>query len=282
MNDEDTVAKLHALADELESEGLDVSSLRALEHEIAAAEAPPTVLGRLMHRTRTSIAHHWGHAVAEVRQSRQVMQLIGVSVRGERELSEEERAAIREQLLDVFRMVPAGVLVGTNAVLPVPGTSLVTPWVLLKLGLLPSRWREAYLLDRLRRQHEQLSAGGNHDAAARLRGLHDQVERDAIRRDSVRSDAGLLTHWDQNENGRWDDDEREAYLAELFRMRGLVSSHWSAKRWFVDYQHEVFGAVRLSELAEHVPPEQDMLVCFDGQSGWVSLRHLLGANPVLV
>ena len=281
MNHDDTVARLHALADELESEGVNVSSLRDLEREVNVAEAPPTVLGRLVHQTKASLAEHWRHALAEVRQSQQVMQLVGASVRGEKELSEEERAAIREQLLDVFRMVPAGVLVGTNAVLPVPGTSLVTPWVLLKLGLLPSRWREAYLLDRLRKQHEQLAQGGHDGAAQRLLDLHDRVESDARRREVVRTDAGLLTHWDHNANGLWDDDEREAYLSELFRMRGLVSANWTAKRWFVDYQHEVFGAVRLSVLAAQVPPTQDMLVCFDGQSGWVSLRHLLGANPVL-
>ena len=53
----------------------------------------------------------------------------------------------KSQLSNLFRLVPAGLIAAANAVLPIPGTSMLTPMLLKKAKLLPSRWREAHMLN---------------------------------------------------------------------------------------------------------------------------------------
>ena len=39
----------------------------------------------------------------------------------------KEADQVREQMLDIIRVVPASIIAAANAALPVPGTSVVTP-----------------------------------------------------------------------------------------------------------------------------------------------------------
>ena len=274
----DGVLLLTTIADELEAEGLEVGDLRDLSEELALIEAPPGLLHRVTKRARKLAIEHWQHLVGELEESREAMSLIRARARGDRELSDEEREAIREQMLDLVRLFPAGLIAAVNWALPMPGTSLLTPWLLVKLGLMPSRWRESHLLDQLHKQQEYLQRTGHGAQAERIGEILLRLETQAEQRELIQRETRLLTHWDRNRNGVWDESELEAYTLEVERLRGLAVTQASRKRWFFELDGEVFGAARLSELGNFDELDQaakSLLVCFDGRTGWVALEHLL-------
>lgn len=276
---------LQAIVIKLEAGGYDATELRALQIEFDVLERPPGLLTRMTVQAKLRAGHHWTAFVGELRESKEAM---GIGLRRVvgGQLSPEERDKLRAQIVDLVKVFPAGLIAAANAAFPVPGTGMFTPWILNRLGLMPSRWREAHLLSVLRQQHDALTAAGYDHAADALSRLHDRVERQADAREQAGSRARLLTHWDANNNGRWDDDERAAYLQELTRVRGLAERLAARKRWYIDDDGAVFGALRLSELvadselAEHLHDEA-LLVCYDGKSGWLALPHLLGVAPQL-
>ena len=274
---------LHAIVIELQQQGYDAVELQSLELEFHVLERPPGLLTRMTAKARTSAGRHWSAFVGELQESKEAVGL-GLRRMIGGELSAEERDKVRAQIVDLVKVFPAGLIAAANSAFPVPGTGVFTPWILNRLGLMPSRWREAYLLEQLRQHATRLSDAGHTSAAAALTRLRDEVERDADRRERVGRGARLLTHWDSNRNGVWDDDERAAYLREVARVRDLADRFAARKQWYIEDEGEVFGAVRLSELlddgdlSEHLDNEA-LLVCYDGTSGWVALPHLLGRRP---
>ncbi|MEX1362533.1 MAG: hypothetical protein AB1Z98_05365 [Nannocystaceae bacterium] len=275
--------RLSELTGRLGRAGYDVASLRELELELSVIERPPGLLRRVSGRMRDTAGRHWRNFVGELQESGKVMALLARRAAG-RPLSAEERAEIRDQIVDLVKVFPAGIIAAANSAFPVPGTGMFTPWILARLDLMPSRWREAHLLDQLRKQKAKLLAQGFAREAAELDQIESDMEAAAARRDAVAADATLLTHWDSNRNGQWDPEERQAYLDELERLRGLALRHRARKRWFLWDRGEIFGALRLSELldddevGEHLH-DDELLVCFDGKSGWVALPDLLGRMP---
>ena len=87
---------------------------------------------------------------------------------------------------------------------PIPGTSVFTPWLLARLGLMPSRWREAHLLDQLRKEAARLRQAGHSEQAKRVSRLGSDLEAEANARERAAHEASLLTHWDANQNGIWE------------------------------------------------------------------------------
>lgn len=269
----DDARALAAIADELEAQGLEVGELRDLTEELSIIERPPGLFRRVTKRARDLAAQQWSHLVGELEESREAMALL--RERGDRELSEEEREAIREQMMDLVRLFPAGLIAAVNTALPVPGTSVFTPWLLVKLGLMPSRWRESHLLDQLRKQEELLQRTGHAAQAERIGEILLHLETEAEQRELIQRETRLLTHWDQNRNGLWDEDELEAYGEEVDKVRGLVETHAARKRWFFEHEGEVYGAARMSELDNLEEAAKSLLICFDGKTGWVALEHVL-------
>ncbi|MCH9685244.1 MAG: hypothetical protein K0V04_27660 [Deltaproteobacteria bacterium] len=275
--------RLDALTVRLGAAGYDVASLQELRLEIEVLERPPGLVKRVTGRARVAAGRHWRNFVGELQESREVMGLLLGRVQGG-QLSAEQRDKIRDQLVDLVKVFPAGIIAAANSAFPVPGTGMFTPWILARLDLMPSRWREAHLLRQLELQKQRLLEAGFADEAAQLGGIEDAVELEAARRDAVGADAGLLTHWDANRNGVWDPEERAAYKTELARLRDLAGRLSARKRWFLEDRGQVFGALRLSEvlddddLAEHLG-DDGLLVCFDGKTGWVALPDLLGRAP---
>lgn len=274
---------LSALADRLAAEGYDAGPLRELQDELEALERPPGLITRMTQRARQSAGHHWRNFVGELKESREAAGLLlGRLVGGE--LSLEERDKVRAQLVDLVKVFPAGLIAAANSAFPVPGTGMFTPWILARLGLMPSHWREAHLLDQLRKQRALLQQAGRNEAAAQLADLADRIEQEADARDAVGDSAHVLTHWDRNRNGRWDPEEITAYLVELERLRGLAERFAARKAWYIEDSGAIFGALRLTELSgdpdlrEHLY-DDSLLVCFDGKSGWVALPDLLGRVP---
>lgn len=270
----DDAELLASIADELEAKGVAVDELRELSVELEILEHPPGLLRRVTVRARELAAAQWQHFVGELQESREAMVLI--RERGERELTPEEREIVRDQLLDLVRLFPAGLIAALNSALPVPGTSVLTPWLLVKLGLMPSRWRESHLLDQLRRQRELLANTGHAAQAERIDEILQHLETEAEQREMIRREAVLLTHWDSNRNGVWDEDELDAYTREVTKVRNLLVTHAARKRWFFELDGEVYGAARLSDLDDLKAAAKSLLICFDGKTGWVALEHVLG------
>ena len=274
----DDAGVLAQIADELEAEGFEVEGLRDLTEELTLIERPPGLLRRVTKRARDVAAKQWSHLVGELEESREAVTLLRARVRGERELTEEERAVVREQMMDLVRLFPAGLIAAVNTSLPIPGTSVFTPWLLVKLGLMPSRWREAHLLDQLRKQMETLERTGHAAQAKRIGEILLHMETEAEEREEIKRETRLLTHWDENRNGLWDESELQAYGREVERVRELMQTQAAHKRWFFEHEGEVFGAARLTELGDFDQADQttkSLLVCYDGKTGWVALEHVL-------
>lgn len=272
---------LHDLVAQMEAEGYDATDLRELEAELETVERPPGLVRRLGARAREAAAQQWARFVGELRESGEAMRLISTSMRGERSLTPEERDKVRSQVLDLVRIFPAGIIAAANSAFPIPGTGLFTPWILLRLGLMPSHWREAHVIEQLRKKQRAAQAAGHHDTARRFGAVAERIEHEAERRDKVGHDADLLTAWDRNGNKRWDPSEIQAYLAELAKVKDFAQRFPARREWYFCENGEVFGAERLSEIGEVDIEGRTgrLLVCFSGKTGWVSLAHVFGATP---
>jgi len=274
---------LAQLAERLAAEQYDAREILELQVELEALDRPPSLFTRLTASARQAAADHWQNFVAELGESQEAMAIVIARACG-REISPEDADKVRAQLLDLVRVFPAGLIAAANSAIPIPGTGIFTPWVLHRLGLMPSRWRESHLLGRLRTQSELLRKAGHAREALAVEELHTQLEKECDRRDQTRKDAAVLTHWDANKNGRWDPDEMQLYRTELERLREVAKRFYTRKLWFLDMQGEIYGAMRLSELVEdpeirdHLE-DDDLLVCHDGKTGWVALPDLLGRQP---
>ena len=188
-------------------------------------------------------------------------------------VSEAEADTVRAQLFDMIRVVPAAFIAVANAAIPIPGSSMVTPWLLHRLGFMPSRWREAHLIDQLTAEVERLNHAGLASEASALQAVATDIEACAVRRERVAIDAATLTYWDANNNGIWDDDERTAYADAVTRISQRWRTDFTRKRWFLLHEGVVIGPIRASEIASE--PEPGLLICWDGLSGWVALTHVL-------
>jgi len=270
--------RLIELASQFKAAGVDAAELRRMQTELDMLESPPGLFSRLTRSARAAAGRQWANIVGELKESGELMGILRRRIAEGERLSEAEADKVRAQVLDMMRMVPAGVIAVANSALPVPGTGLLTPWILARLGLMPSRWREAHLLDQLRKASEHLREQGLHEQAARIDALGRELEDEADARDRAAHDAALLTHWDANDNGQWDTEERATYATALEAMMREARARAAQKRWFLSIDHQVFGPVRLSEISA-ATSHDGLLVCFDGKSGWFALDHLLGGDP---
>lgn len=266
---------LGAVADCLERKGLvqDARSMRGLSAQVIETRRPAGLFSRMKTSLAKKAQEQWGHVVGELRESRDVWRLIKVRLSGQR-LSPEEVFKIKAQLLDIFRVIPAGSLEVANAALPVPGTGLFTPWLLAKTGLLPSQWREAYTLKALEKEYEHLRASGAAQEAVKVREVMALLEEEALHREEVANQCALLAHWDLNENGKWDASERAAYEKAVAEMKARVDKLGHQKRWYLQFHFQIFGPVFLNEIVDR-DPQWPLLVSLDGKGDWVSVNDLL-------
>ncbi len=263
-------ARVDALADELEARGLDVADLRLVADELAVVQQPPGRLGRLLARLKGKLKQQWGHVRGELKETGEGLSILRARLDRKEKLTPEEREAVRAQVADLVRILPAGLFAAANAVLPIPGTSLLTPKLLQKMGLLPSRWREAHMLKTLQDQADSLRAGGLEAEAGEVEQLAGEIEAEADAREEVERNATLLAVWDKNENARWDDDEKTAYRAELLRTIGLADTRGVERRWYLRLEGRVMGPIALRSLLD-APDGLDpnLLVCFGDRTAWV-------------
>jgi len=261
-----------------EEEGIDVEVLETLEIEVQVLTTPPGLLGRLRAKVSALVTEQWSHVQCEFDESGEAIELISRQVRDDQELSPAQRDRVREQVLDLMRAVPAGLFAVVNAALPIPATGLLTPFILRKAGLLPSRWREAHMLHKLQTQADELRSAGKQASADRIDALRTSIEKGAGHREQAEQQAELLSHWDINRNGQWDEDELAAYQTELLRLRQHLVEDAAENDWYFKSDGLVFGPLRISEFLDRgLELKEELLVCFAGRSGWVDL-HDLAAN----
>jgi hypothetical protein len=276
-------ATLDRLTQELSDGGYDTRALLEIRVEMELIDRPPGLITRMTQAAKKAASKHWGNLVGELSESKEAMAIIMAQMKGE-PVSAADRDKVRAQMVDLVKLFPAGLIAAANSAFPVPGTGLFTPWILSRLGLMPSRWREAHLLDTLIKERDRLRADGRSREADELDKLRAQLEHDVEEKEEAAKNAGLLTHWDRNRNGEWDADEIAEYKQELEKLRGVAMRFSHRKHWFLETEGEIFGPLRLSELSEdpdckgHLE-DDDLLVCYDGKSGWVALPDLLGRDP---
>ena len=269
------IERLQQVAVRLEAHGVDVAELRDLETEVAANERPPGFLGKLGGKAKAALRTQWSNLRGEAGETKEAFALLVRRIKRKEPMAAEEADKVKAQLIDVVKIVPAGVFAAANFALPIPGTAILTPMLLAKMGLMPSRWRDAHVLRTLREEAKRLRAEGHGEEANELDVLRAEVESEADQREKISLNADLLTQWDANASGDWDDDEKAAYRKELERLRGLLDSRGASKRWFLRLGPETWGPVRISSLLpEAEEMDEDLLVCYNGRSGWVDLQDL--------
>lgn len=263
--------RLAALIAQLDDAGIEVASLTAVLQELEVIEAPPGFFGRVRKKVWNKARTQWSHVVGELQESGE---MVGLLTRRIREpLAPEDADRVRAQMLDLMRVLPAGFIAAANWALPIPGTSVLTPWLLNRLGLMPSRWREAHVLHELRIKREGLLAEGKVEEAKKIEDIEQAIEAEADRREEARVSAELLTHWDANDNGKWDVEEVAAYKSEITRLQRVAQERGAQKRWFACAEGQVFGPMRLTELLG-ASVEAQLLVCYESSSAWVLLSDL--------
>ena len=267
--------RLSKVVASMESRGVDVSTLRSIEIELAVNDRPPGFLGKFRQKAKVVLRAQWQNLRGEAGETNEAFVLLVRRFRKKQPLHPAEADKVRAQLVDLVKMVPAGVLATANAAMPIPGTSVFTPMLLSKMGLMPSRWRNAHVLRQLRREAKRLRAEGHSEEADELDAFRGEVEVAADEREKLSRNADLLTQWDANDSGEWEDDEKATYRQELERLRGLLLSKGMRKRWFLRLGSETWGPVRISALLpEAEEMDEDLLVCYDGRTGWVDLQDL--------
>jgi hypothetical protein len=142
---------------------------------------------------------------------------------------------------------------------------------------MPSRWREAHILDELETEITRLRAEGLDEEANALDEIFHDIEDEADAREQVAKEAAVLTYWDENKNGIWDAEERAAYRAAVSNIAARVRDSSHKKNWFLLHEESVIGPVRLNSF-EHDEVGTELLVCWQGKSGWVILQDVLDSH----
>jgi len=267
---------LDRLVDDLDAHGVDSSGLRALQSELGDLEHPPGFFARMSKKVKDTLRRNWGHVLGEMHETARLVSLVRKAMRhGRGALTAEERSEARAQVADLLRMAPASAVFLALEVFPLPGTAVFTPWVLIRLGLLPSRWREAHVLHGLRKEADKLRQTAHPDEAAAVERMVEAVEAGCKRRERAAHEAALLTHWDFDGNGRWDPDERAAYEQMLGELSRAAHKRASDRVWFLRHDAYVFGPFRLSEMMQ-VETDVDLLVCLERDTPWVDFTDLRG------
>lgn len=265
---------IERLADDLDAHGVDSAGLRALQAELGELEQPPGFFVRVSRKVKDTLRRNWGHVVGELHETVGLVRLVRKGVReGRGALTAEERSEARAQIADLLRMAPASAVFLALEAFPLPGTAVFTPWVLIRLGLLPSRWREAHLLHGLRQEADKLRQTEHPDEARAVERMVEAVEEGCRRRERAAHEAALLTHWDFDGNGRWDPDERAAYAHTVGELAAAAPVRGPARVWFLRHDSYVFGPFRLSEVLR-VETDVDLLVCLERDTPWVDLSDL--------
>ena len=249
----------HILA-KMDSFGLETNHIKELNTEMQALKEPWLV------RIKSGFLNQLKLLKGEYKETGDLAALLNKSLK--EPLTLEERSKVQAQLFDFMKVLPAGLFAAVNAALPIPGTSIFTPLILQKSGLMPSRWKEAHILHLLQQEEINLRKQGLSELAIEMEDIRHKIELEADQRNDNMS---LLLHWDSNNNGQWDESEQKAYLNEVQKVTTLAKRYAHKLRWYVLEQGLVFGPTTFSRLPVD---DSTMLIRFDSKCKWVALSDL--------
>jgi len=259
MSPEEKIASLKSILGE---KGIQLDEISHIEAALQTTKQP------LHKRALSVLKANWTRVKGEVSESKELSILLRKAKReGVKSLSNEEKIIIKTQLKDFFRVFPATLVAGVNAVLPIPGTGMFTPLLLRKLGLLPSRWREAHMLKTLQAAHKKLKDQGEKKTLLLLEELQQDVEEEA----NKRTVCDLLVVWDANNNGIWDQEEIDAYQKELQRTQDFWDKNLDEKNWFLLHDGLVFGPISLHKVPGDI---ENLLIRYQDTTEWVRYSDL--------
>lgn len=263
--DQSTEEKLRLLCAKLKEQGIEIEEMSHLTLAVESTKIP-------LHKKAIHIfIQNWKRVRGEVKESKELIALINRARKeGKESLREDERLFIRQQLKDFFRVFPASIIAGANAILPIPGTSFITPYLLKKLNLLPSRWREAHMLKTLQEAHQKLKEEGRTKELTLLSQIETELEEQA----QQRQECDLLVVWDANQNGIWDKEEELAYREELTKTLSIYNTSKEERSWFVLHEGLIFGPTALCAASDTL----DGLIRYQDKTKWVRYQDLLSIS----
>jgi hypothetical protein len=265
---------IEKIAQRLDAAGHDSGELHDLQVELDILEKPPSFWQR-MHRSAQEFAsRQWEMLAGELQESKLAMQITVKALRSRDSVTAEELHFVREQMMDLLRVLPAGAVIFANAALPLPATSILTPRILHKLGLMPSMWREAHLLSHLQDEVNRLRALGLDGEASEIEEIVHEIESEVRCKEQLVREARLLPHWDLDGNGRWDPEERQAYSDALDKVVSQLEEERPGRIWYLLEEDEVFGPFAAGRLHEFKETKR-VLICRSGDQSWVSLFEVL-------
>ena len=270
--------KFISVASELERQGLheQVDELVEIDKLYTDISRPAGIFSSLTTKVIERAQSQWENVLVELRESRTAWEIIRKCTQESYVPTPQERQEVRAQLLDVLKLVPAVSIAFLNAALPVPGTSAFTPWLLMKMGLFPSRWQEVHILHRLEKQMAHLKSQHKHTEANSLQGIIEEINDLHDRQNRISSRCALLTHWDLNCNGKLDEDEIILYNEAVEKLAAIYEKAGHKKSWYILYNAHIFGPVFLHEL-DCRQPDLELLVAFKDKTPWVRLEDLMAA-----
>lgn len=256
------------------------NAVAAIREELDLLTRPPSWYRRTLARLLVSATVHWERFVQELRETRSAFTLIDRRLRGEiGTLTAEQRREIRSQIADILKTIPGSALFVGMFFLPVPGAQpVLTPIVLKRLGLLPSAWRESYLLAALRQTEARLRGRDRSDLADRLAVVTEQVEHDVVEREQVRqfleTNPDFQILFEEDFDGHMSPTELDAAVAALRTVLDLARAHANEPRWYAFVGDTVVGPYRLDEL--DVPEiVEGGLVSYERNGSWAPLEAVL-------
>jgi hypothetical protein len=266
------VDALEQIAQRLEAAGQNAGELHELQIELDLLEKPPSLWKRMSVSMGAYARRQWGHITGELSESSEAARIARAVLRKDGTVTAEERAFVRGQILDILRMLPAGAVIFANAVIPLPASSMFTPKILRRLGLMPSRWREAHLLAHLQREEDRLREQGESLAADEISKVYGELEEEAQTRHQIEEGTRLLEYWDLDGNGKWDPDEVQAYETALMAVVDGLRTGGSSRSWFLLEDSQVVGPIRCSSVLD-IDDATGILVCRQQSPLWVSLSE---------
>ena len=217
----------------------------------------------------------WQLIVGEAQETAELVELINKRLLSGEKLSDEEEQQARAQVLDLMKMVPAGLITTMSALSPIPMTLALTPVVLRKLGLLPSRWKEAHVLETLRQQAKHLEKLGQQSEASQISSLISEVESQADAREASQSDAKLLAYWNSTGHDSLSEQDLNAYHFVVQTLKILKQSEANQRVWYLQNQDRILGPIRLDQVSEQTAMSTAHLICHERTLKWVKLIDIM-------
>ena len=123
------------------------------------------------------------------------------------------------------------------------------------------------MLKTLQKAHQKLKEQGKTKELVLLSQIESELEEQA----QQRQECDLLIVWDANQNGIWDEEEKQTYQEELKKTRTIYQEAKDERSWFVLQEGLIFGPTALRAVSGTL----DALIRFQDKTQWVRYQDML-------